>query len=214
MNTTLKIINKGTGAGGANTNVNGKSFEEKTSIIPELIKLNFQKKIFETGKKDYYYIKEENNKKIIFLEQNGFKKYMFKIYNKVIRRAPDEAFLIEEKDKEYKIIKILEKKNQNSEGSVFDKIFNGLIIKEEYQFHLGVSFKIEYSYCLSEFFKKKLNDKYYDYYTNICKKNNINIFYADDVEYFKKINNWILNDELNNYDLSKHLENLILSNQK
>jgi hypothetical protein len=50
MNTTLKIINKGTGAGGANTNVNGKSFEEKTSIIPELIKLNFQKKIFETGK--------------------------------------------------------------------------------------------------------------------------------------------------------------------
>ena len=212
MNTTLKIINKGTGAGGANTNVNGKLFEEKTSIIPELIKLNFQKKIFETGKKDYYYIKEENNKKIIFLEQNGFKKYMLKIYNKVIRRAPDEAFLIEEKDKEYKIIKILEKKNQNSEGSVFDKIFNGVIIKEEYQFHLGESFKIEYSYCLSEFFKKKLNDKYYDYYINICKKNNINIFYADDVEYFKKINNWILNDELNKCDLSEHLQNLILSN--
>ena len=39
MNTTLKIINKGTGAGGANTNVSGKSFEEKTSIIPELIKV-------------------------------------------------------------------------------------------------------------------------------------------------------------------------------
>ena len=51
MNTTLKIINKRTGAGGANTNVNSKLFEEKTSIIPELIKLNFQKKIFETGKK-------------------------------------------------------------------------------------------------------------------------------------------------------------------
>ena len=129
MNTTLKIINKGTGAGGANTNVSGKSFEEKTSIIPELIKLNFEKKIFETGKKNYYYIKEENNKKIIFLEQNGFKKYMLKVYNKVIRRSPDEAFLIEEKDKEYKIIKILEKKNQNYEGSVFDKIFNGIIIK-------------------------------------------------------------------------------------
>ena len=77
---------------------------------------------------------------------------------------------------------------------------------------MGNKFKIEYSYCLSEFFKKKLNDKYYDYYTNIYKKNNINIFYADDVEYFKKINNWILNDELNNYDLSEHLENLILSN--
>jgi hypothetical protein len=128
MNTTLKIINKGTGAGGANTNVSGKSFEEKTSIIPELIKLNFEKKIFETGKKNYYYIKEENNKKIIFLEQNGFKKYMLKVYNKVIRRAPDEAFLIEEKDKEYKIIKILEKKNQNCEGSVFDKIFRRISI--------------------------------------------------------------------------------------
>ena len=32
MNITLKtkIINKGTGAGGANTNVNGKLFEEKS----------------------------------------------------------------------------------------------------------------------------------------------------------------------------------------
>ena len=35
---------------------------------------------------------------------------MLKVHNKVIRRSPDEVFLIEEKDKEYKIIKILEKK--------------------------------------------------------------------------------------------------------
>ncbi len=31
-----KIINKGTGAGGANTNYNGLSFEEKTSIESKL----------------------------------------------------------------------------------------------------------------------------------------------------------------------------------
>lgn len=32
-NTQLKIINKGTGAGGANTNYYGKKFEEKTNNL-------------------------------------------------------------------------------------------------------------------------------------------------------------------------------------
>jgi hypothetical protein len=212
--TKTKIINKGTGAGGANTNVSGKPFEEKTSIIPELIKLNFQKKVFGKGKKDYYYIKEDGNKKIFFLEQNGFQKYISQTYNKNVRRKPDEAFIIEEKNKEQITVKILEKKNQNGEGSTFDKIFNGPTILDEYQSHLGDKFKVEYSYCLSEFFKKKLNEDYYNFYRNRCKKENINIFYADDVEYFKKISNWVLKDKSEICDLSKEFKNLKIQNKE
>lgn len=210
---TSKIKNKGTGAGGANTNASGKPFEEKTSIIPELIKLNFQKKIFGKGKKDYYYLKDYENKKILFLEQGGFQKYIYETYNKNIRRKPDEAFIIEEKDKDYIIIKILEKKNQNGEGSVFDKIFNGPTIKEEYQAHLGNKFKIEYSYCLSEYFKNRLNDNYYEFYKNKCKKENINIFYADDDEYFKNINNWILSENTNICDISNQMQKLNINDK-
>ena len=210
---TLKIKNKGTGAGGANTNASGKPFEEKTSIIPELIKLNFQKKIFGKGKKDYYYFKNYENKKILFLEQGGFQKYIYETYNKNIRRKPDEAFIIEEKDKDYIIIKILEKKNQNGEGSVFDKIFNGPTIKEEYQAHLGNKVKIEYSYCLSEYFKNRLNDNYYEFYKNKCKKENINIFYADDNEYFKNINNWILSENTNICDISNQMQKLNINDK-
>lgn len=201
----VMLKTKGDGAGGANTNASGKPFEEKTSIIPELIKLDFKKKIFGNGKKDYYYIKEFTNKKVLFLEQNGFKKYIEQNFNKNVRRKPDEAFIIQENNNI--TIKILEKKNQNGEGSVFDKIFNGPTIKEEYQYHLGNNFKVEYSYCLSDYFKNKLNDSYFDYYKKLCNKENIKIFYADDPEYFKNICKWVIPDNQENND-NKMLEDL------
>ncbi len=214
--TKHNIVNKGTGAGGASTNASGKPFEEKTSIIPELVRLDFKKKIFGNGKKDYYYIKEFNDKKVLFLEQNGFKKYIEQTFNKNIRRKPDEAFIIEQNN--IITIKILEKKNQNGEGSVFDKIFNGPMIKEEYQYHLGDKFKVEYSYCLSDYFKNKLNDSYFDYYKKLCTKENINIFYADDQNYLTNISNWVLYDNKLNKcnkiieDITEDLKELKLSN--
>lgn len=188
--TTIK--NKGTGAGGKGTNLSGLPFEKRTSILPELEKLKFEKTKFGKGKTHFYYSKEIGTKKIYFLQQDGFKKYVKDKYNKIIYRKPDEGFIIEDKDKI--IIKILEKKNQNGEGSVIDKIFNGPIIKMEYQEHLGKDFTIEYSYCLSDFIKCKLQNSYYDYYTKYCSKENINLFFADDPDYFNKVIKWILDD--------------------
>lgn len=41
--TTLElIVNKGTGAGGANTNLNGKKFEDKTNNIPRLFENGYE----------------------------------------------------------------------------------------------------------------------------------------------------------------------------
>ena len=45
---SVKEINKGTGAGGANTNKNGKTFEEKTSIEPLLLEKGFVSIFFST----------------------------------------------------------------------------------------------------------------------------------------------------------------------
>ena len=41
--TTQLIINKGTGAGGVNTNYNGKKFEEKTNNQQRLLEMGYQK---------------------------------------------------------------------------------------------------------------------------------------------------------------------------
>jgi hypothetical protein len=39
----LKVNNKGTGAGGAQTNMNGLKFEHETDIIPKLLELGYKK---------------------------------------------------------------------------------------------------------------------------------------------------------------------------
>jgi hypothetical protein len=103
-NNNNKIINKGTGAGGAKTTLNGRKFEDKTSIKTKLLENKFIKN-------NYYYEYNDkiNNKKIIYLTQNGFKTYFKKNFNiNNIYRKPDEAFIIIHNDEYH--IKILEKK--------------------------------------------------------------------------------------------------------
>ena len=68
----ISIKNKGTGAGGANTNINGISFENKTSIENKLLENNFTKIIMNNKNKYGYYFEcnnVENNNKIIYLTQ-------------------------------------------------------------------------------------------------------------------------------------------------
>jgi hypothetical protein len=67
-----KIINKGTGVGGANTILNGSSFEIKTSIENKLLKNNFTKIILNKNNKYGYYFEFDN---IIYLTQSVFNLY-------------------------------------------------------------------------------------------------------------------------------------------
>ena len=118
-NTQLSIINKGTGAGGANTNYYGKKFEEKTDNQQRLleeegyIRNSFTKK--PKKESDYYFSKTFEDKTIVFVLQNGLKMYMKEKYNIVLFRCPDEAYIIEYTSGRI-VIKILEKKEQNVEG--------------------------------------------------------------------------------------------------
>ena len=80
-NTQPISTNRGTGAGGANTNYYGKMFEEKTNNQQRLLENGYTKHSFSKKPKkayDYYLSKTFHDKTIIFVLQNGLKMYMKK----------------------------------------------------------------------------------------------------------------------------------------
>jgi hypothetical protein len=154
----LKIINKGTGAGGAITNNNGKSFEALTNNQSKLIEQGYEKHIINKNKYGYYYKKQFEDKEIVYVLQAGFKTYMNKMYNidnAELFREPDEAYIITYKTGR-QVIKFVEAKTQNVEGSVDIKLLASPIFVEEYKIALDNKFEIEY---LLPIFKKNLKKK-------------------------------------------------------
>ena len=138
-NNIQQNINKGKGAGGANTNYNGKKFEEKTNNEPRLLETGFNKNSFTKKSKkiyDYYLLQTCGDKTIVFVLQNGLKIYMKNKYGIDMFRCPDEAYIIEYTSGR-KIIKILEKKEQKVEGSVETKLWSGPSLKREYELVYG-----------------------------------------------------------------------------
>ena len=142
--------NKGIGAGGANTNILGKSFEIKTANEERLLSFGYIKQQFTNKKDDFYLYKEFEDKKIIFIKQTKLKKYIKNKYNIDSFRNPDEAYIIEYKNGK-KILKILEKKEQSRDGSIEIKLWAGPSLKREYQLIFDNYFEIQYNFCINEF---------------------------------------------------------------
>jgi hypothetical protein len=187
--------NRGTGAGGANTNYYGKKFEEKTNNEQRLLEMGYIKASFTQKPKkayDYYLLKTFETKTIVFVLQNGLKMYMKNKYNIDLFRCPDEAYIIEYTNGK-KVIKILEKKEQNVEGSVETKLWSGPSLKREYELALGNDFTVFYGFCVSEFLKQKLisNDKKYTILNTIFNENNITVLFGDDENYFETFDMWL-----------------------
>lgn len=164
----LKIINRGTGAGGKNTNLNGLTFEGKTDLTNFLVKKDY-------SLKDNYCFSPDKN--IIFCKQNNFKKYILDNYKIKLSRKPDGA-IVNLKTKE---IFILEMKNQNVEGSVDLKLYAGIGIKREYE-KLLPDFKIKYCFILNDWYKKEK----YSTMKEILYEFGIKIYYGDDKDFFEK----------------------------
>jgi hypothetical protein len=198
MNTPAnKIINKGTGAGGANTNYFGKIFETNTNNHQRLLEMGFTKNSFKKKPKkiyDYYLSKKLEDKTIIFVLQSGLKLYMKKKYNIELFRFPDEAFIIEYENGK-KIIKILEKKEQNVNGSVETKLWAGPSLKREYELVLGAEFVVCYGFCVNTFLANKLssNKPKYTILNTILQENNIAVLFGNNTNYFETFDNWLNN---------------------
>ena len=191
------ITNKGTGAGGANTNYYGKKFEEKTNNQTRLLDDGYVKNSFTKPPKkayDYHLSKAFEDKTIIFVLQNGLKMYMKNKYNIELFRCPDEAYIIEYNTGK-KIIKILEKKEQNVEGSVETKLWSGPSLQREYELVLGADFEVHYGFCVNEFLKKKLvsKEKKYTTLNKILNETNISVLFGDDDNYFETFDIWLNN---------------------
>lgn len=196
METEPILKNKGTGAGGANTNYYGKKFEEKTNNESRLVVCGFTKNSFTKNPKkayDYYISKTQEDKTLTFVMQNGLKVYLKNKYNIELFRCPDEAYIIEYNTGK-KVIKILEKKEQNVEGSVETKLWSGPALKREYELLLP-DFEVHYGFCVSEFLKKKLtsNEKKYTTLNTILNESNIEVLFGDDENYFQTLDRWVNN---------------------
>ena len=189
--TTNVIVNKGTGAGGANTNYFGKKFEEKTDNQMRLLNEGYTKTSFTKKAYGYYLSKSFEDKTVVFVLQNGLKMYMKNKYNIELFRCPDEAYIIEYNTGK-KIIKILEKKEQNVEGSVETKLWSGPSLKREYELVLGSDFEVHYGFCVSAFLKKRLisNKQKYIILNTILNETNIVVLFGDDENYFETFDRW------------------------
>jgi hypothetical protein len=181
-----KIINKGTGAGGANTNKTGKPFEENTNNLKQMLDRGFVSH-------KHGVTKTFEDKTVVIVSQRNLANYAkdkFEIGD--IYRCPDEAYIIEYASGK-KVIKILEKKMQNVDGSVETKLLAGPSLKREYELMFGPDFEIQYGLCVSEFLQKKITSgtKKYNNLQKILAENNIPILFGNDANYFETLELWI-----------------------
>jgi hypothetical protein len=197
MSNTTKIINKGTGAGGANTTKNGMAFECLTSNALRLEDLGFTKTLVGKGKTMFTLSKsyEDEDKTITFASKHGFKKLIKTLFNVDLYREPDEAYVVHYKATNQYIIMIVEKKNQNCEGSVEEKLFTGAFIRRLYQkrFKDHPNVQVHYAFCVSDFLTNHLTstkEKYLDI-SEILVEDNIKVFHSKDSDFVEQVDAWI-----------------------
>lgn len=187
------VKNKGTGAGGANTTINGTSFEVKIDNEQRLKDKGFVQKLFKNGK-GYYLEKEDESKVIHFVKQRGLRYYIKEFHEKDIYRNPDEAYILTDKNTGKIDVKILEKKNQNKDGSVEDKLCLGYHFKfTEYPYYLGEKFTVDYAFAISDFLKNKYISDHpkWKLIRHANDKNNIPVFFGDEESYYTKLDTWL-----------------------
>lgn len=158
----MNIRNKGTGAGGSNTNKSGLAYE-KTTYLPSLISID--------------------STKYIHLMKSKLKKHLINHINSECKHflQPDECLI----DICNKRIIIFEKKCQNRSGSVDEKIQSGPIKRDLYEYQYP-SYKIIYAYVLNDWFKQ---EKYKKIISLLNDKYNIPVLWGDDNNYVNQVMN-------------------------
>jgi len=190
----MSVTNKGTGAGGANTNANGLPYESYTDLSDSYTE--WQESSEPTpGKKSKYPMKSVSfagyDKQIHVGNKNAFHSGMKLLGFPMVLpvslgitqpahgcRQPDEAYV----DTQRKKIIIIEKKFQQCGGSVCEKIQSGEFKRRQYQ-KMYPQFELHYVYCLSSWFKKNCAAEIDD----LVNYSNIPVFFGDDEKYKENI---------------------------
>lgn len=146
-NNDIKIKNRGTGAGGSNTNKNGLPYEDLTDLDDRIT-------ILEKGKFSSKITFDNNDLQLFKTKQSNLFKYMKDDIDTNIEKAhgcknPDECYI----DKVAKNIFIIEKKFQQCSGSVCEKVQTPDFKLWQYS-RTFPTYNIVYIYCLSNWFKE------------------------------------------------------------
>jgi hypothetical protein len=190
----MSVTNKGTGAGGANTNANGLPYEAYTDLSDSYTEIQERPKE-ESGTKYKYPMKVVSfagyDKRIYVGNKKAFHSGMELLgFTMVLPvalgitqpahgcRQPDEAYV----DTQSKQIVIIEKKFQQCGGSVCEKIQSGEFKRRQYQ-KMYPHFKVHYVYCLSSWFKENCAAEIDD----LVNHSNIPVFFGDDEKYKEDI---------------------------
>ena len=179
INLDENIVNRGTGAGGANTNKNGLSYEQKTDLSSEynIIKEFKYHKIINFGNNELVCI---NNKQLFKYMKNKTDNNICKAHG---CKQPDECFI----DENNKVIFIIEKKFQQTSGSVCEKLQTPDFKLWQYT-RTFPKYRIVYIYCLSDWFKENCIAELE--YLNF---KNVPVFWGNDLNYKNKIISFIIN---------------------
>lgn len=169
--TIMSSSNRGTGAGGANTNANGLSYETATELS-----------LFELERIPNF--KERGG---VQLKKAAFYKHMDKlgtIDKRVLTasgcKQPDEVVVVD------KHVFIIEKKFQNGPGSVDEKIQTGGFKKMHYQ-SMFPTYRVHYIYCLSDWFKRPEYRSVLAYLDT----QSVPVFWGQDADYKTQIMDYI-----------------------
>ena len=146
--------------GGANTNVNGLKFEQTTSLDSTLVRKGFEiidNEVYYHDRKIGWSVgKNKLYTKFLTPQNIDYKQYNSK------RWQPDECFINELNQTAY----IIEKKFQNSSGSVDEKLPGCHFKKMEYEkLFSPLGYKVQFIYIFNDWFEK---DEYKDTKEYIC----------------------------------------------
>ena len=177
-----KIKNKGTGAGGSNTNKNGLPYEDLTN-------LNTHIKVIKTNKNSttIQFINYDTE-----LEKPNGKNKLFKVLSEYLNenvekghgcKQPDECYINMKNKKIY----IIEKKFQQTSGSVIEKLQTPEFKIWNYS-QMFPDFTIVYVYCLSDYFKEHAKAE-----LEYLKKKEISVFWGNSKTYKDDIIKFIVN---------------------
>ena len=179
------IKNRGTGAGGSKTNKNGLPYEEITELKDDERYKNTGK--IHTNKKEYPTV-EIDGRPYTKPKKGGLRTYMEQQGEYTKREKclqPDECYV----DELLKTINIIEKKFQQTPGSVDEKIQTAIFKKEFYEEQYP-NYKIKYCYCLSDWFRQSK----YEPEMRYLKKYGFKVFWGTEPSYQNDILDWIVNN--------------------
>jgi hypothetical protein len=192
--------NMGTGAGGSNTNKNGKKFERQVSNEKNLEELGFCKVIYFDSKKSKRMeclTKYTDDYKIIYLTQGNLKKYLKEGLKIDIFRNPDESYLIIYNDGRL-VLKIVEMKFQRVSGSVIDKMMGAPFLRDDYKKYiidgrpdLLNKVDVNYMFCINTYIDEAIEKNNKKFWESGLEEKGIIILRGDKDDYYDKLNAWL-----------------------